>query len=51
MDFLAILVVAFPLAPLFTLLNNWMKIQLEAQILERVKWPVVEKVQGIFQSS
>uniref|UniRef100_A0A1I8HU17 Anoctamin n=1 Tax=Macrostomum lignano TaxID=282301 RepID=A0A1I8HU17_9PLAT len=46
--FITIFVAAFPLAPLFALLNNWLEIRLDAGKLVRdTRRPVSERAQGI----
>uniref|UniRef100_G3WFL1 Anoctamin n=1 Tax=Sarcophilus harrisii TaxID=9305 RepID=G3WFL1_SARHA len=46
--FITIFVVACPLAPLFTLLNNWIEIRLDAQkFVCQYRRPVAEKAQNI----
>ena len=46
--FITIFVVAFPLAPLFALLNNWIEIRLDAHKFTTVfRRPVAERAQDI----
>ncbi|XP_041094151.1 anoctamin-7-like isoform X2 [Polyodon spathula] len=46
--FITIFVAAFPLAPLFALINNWMEIRLDARkLLLEVRRPVAEKAHNI----
>ena len=46
--FITIFVAAFPLAPLFALLNNWMEIRLDAhKFVCETRRPVAEKAQNI----
>ncbi|KAK6478013.1 anoctamin-7-like [Huso huso] len=46
--FITIFVAAFPLAPLFALINNWMEIRLDARkLLLDVRRPVAEKAHNI----
>lgn len=46
--FITIFVAAFPLAPLFALLNNWVEIRLDAQkFVCEYRRPVAERAQGI----
>lgn len=46
--FITIFVAAFPLAPLFALLNNWMEIRLDAhKFVCETRRPVAERAQNI----
>lgn len=46
--FITIFVAAFPLAPLFALLNNWVEIRLDAQkFVCETRRPVAERAQNI----
>ena len=46
--FITIFVAAFPLAPLFALLNNWMEIRLDAhKFVCETRRPVAERAQDI----
>ena len=46
--FITIFVAAFPLAPLFALLNNWIEIRLDARkLICEVRRPVAERAQDI----
>ncbi|XP_033933005.2 anoctamin-7-like [Pseudochaenichthys georgianus] len=46
--FITIFVAAFPLAPFFALINNWVEIRLDAQkFVTEYRRPVVERVQDI----
>lgn len=46
--FITIFVAAFPLAPLFALLNNWVEIRLDAQkFVREYRRPVAERAQHI----
>ena len=46
--FITIFVAAFPLAPLFALLNNWIEIRLDAQkFVCETRRPVAERSQDI----
>lgn len=46
--FITIFVAAFPLAPLFALLNNWVEIRLDAQkFVCETRRPVAERAQDI----
>ncbi|XP_054856935.1 anoctamin-7-like [Eublepharis macularius] len=46
--FITIFVAAFPLAPLFALLNNWVEVRLDAQkFVCEYRRPVAERAQGI----
>ena len=46
--FVTIFVAAFPLAPLFALLNNWIEIRLDAgKFVKEMRRPVSEKAEVI----
>ena len=46
--FITIFVAAFPLAPLFALLNNWLEIRLDAhKFIRETRRPVAERCQNI----
>ena len=46
--FITIFVAAFPLAPLFALLNNWVEIRLDAsKLVMETRRPVAEKAEDI----
>jgi len=46
--FITIFVAAFPLAPFFALINNWVEIRLDAQkFVTEYRRPVVERVQDL----
>ena len=46
--FITIFVAAFPLAPLFALLNNWIEIRLDAnKFVQETRRPVAERAQDI----